>query len=68
MKGSTSCRRFCWLQVNFSYGHEAAASRAPTNGCSWPSSEVHLLDYARVLDAKLASVTQRRNTPPSLVR
>jgi hypothetical protein len=36
MKGSTSFRRFCWLQVNFSYGHEAATSQAPTNGCSWP--------------------------------
>lgn len=35
MKGSASCRRFCWLQVNVSYGHEAAASQAPTNGCSW---------------------------------
>ena len=21
MKGSTSLRRFCWLQVNFNYGH-----------------------------------------------
>jgi hypothetical protein len=34
MKGSTSCRRFCWLQVNFSYEHEAAASQVPINGCS----------------------------------
>ena len=23
MKGFTSCRRFCWLQVNFSYGRLA---------------------------------------------
>jgi hypothetical protein len=23
MKGSTSLRRFCWLQVNFSYGPSA---------------------------------------------
>ena len=36
MKGSTSCRRFYWLQANFSDGHEAAASQAPTNGCSRP--------------------------------
>ena len=24
MKGSTSLRRFCWLHVNFNYGHEVA--------------------------------------------
>jgi hypothetical protein len=40
MKGSTSCRRFCWPQAKFSFGHETAASQEPTNGCSWPRPQV----------------------------
>ena len=35
MKGSTSLRRFCWLQVNFSYGHCPVAQFGVANGRSW---------------------------------
>jgi hypothetical protein len=57
MKGSTSCRRFCWLQVNFSYGHEGAASQVPTYDCSWPEAAIgpqpgdKLIAAASLLDA-----------------
>ena len=32
MKGSTSLRRFCWLQVSFSYGHCRVAHVRAANG------------------------------------
>jgi len=36
VKGSTSLRRFCWLQVNFSYGHCPVAHFGVSNGRIWP--------------------------------
>jgi 2-polyprenyl-6-hydroxyphenyl methylase/3-demethylubiquinone-9 3-methyltransferase len=78
MKGSTSCRRFCWLQVNFSYGHLAVTrygSGYDRNGSVSVIGTVkarvgHELDpiaNAIPLDRRCGGRSRRRATPGTQV-
>ena len=40
MKGSTNLRRFCWLQINFSYGHCPDSHFGASNGSNWPVAAI----------------------------
>lgn len=42
VKGSTSLRRFCWLQVNCCYGHRHVAHFGASNGRNWPKVLIRL--------------------------
>ena len=57
MKGSASLRRFCWLQVNFSYGQCPVAHFGASNGRTWQWQFVDSADgwlwLARALAAKV---------------
>lgn len=57
MKGSTSLRCFCWLQVNFSHGHCPVAHFGASNGRNWQWQFVDSADgrlwLARALAAKV---------------
>jgi hypothetical protein len=49
MKGSTSLRRFCWLQVDFSYGHCPVAHFGASNGMNWPVAGAAVIEIVSTL-------------------
>jgi hypothetical protein len=54
MKGSTSLRRFCWLQVDFSYGHCPVAHFDVSNGMNWSVAGAAVIEIvATLLTVKL---------------
>jgi hypothetical protein len=57
MKDSTSLRRFCWLQVNFSYAHCPLAHFRASNGRNRPTAEGH--DQSLLSGAELVGLDFR---------